>query len=369
MAENSPVLCTTGMNLIKAASRYLELTIILTPISFEVFQSMTQLFEVFVIPIQIYEVFRIFAADSSKTQLFIELTDKEASGDQLENYYEIFLYQSKYSSIKTNIGRITETLETLSGDFGLALKQLHKQIVPQPTLPKALIALQTCKHLISSLDDVREYTKKSISSMHNDYIETFLSRSHSIIKELEDFIIWPILSKSLNLDWLSSSITSSKWDEKKEENSLFVNRLIHILDDFKDKIGAMGGGSIPEVIQHKVLRKAADICNEQIIEGFCKVKRCNQQGREQMKRDFRNFNSAIKNFIGIERPVAHEEYLDIWGNTPEGIYEWILANTQFALRAQKVLFLTAPSVLSLNKGVRNSMLNNIENFYRQKIFR
>lgn len=48
MAENSPVLCTTGMNLLKVASRYLELTIILTPISFEVFESMTQLFEVFV---------------------------------------------------------------------------------------------------------------------------------------------------------------------------------------------------------------------------------------------------------------------------------------------------------------------------------
>lgn len=241
--------------------------------------------------------------------------------------------------------------------------------MPQPTLPKALIALQTCKHLISSLDDVKEYTKKSISSIHSDYIESFLSRSHSIIKELEDFIIWPILTKSLNLDWLSSSIQSTKWDEKKEENSLFVNRLIHILDDFKDKIGAMGGGSIPEVIQQKVLRKSAYICNEHIIESFCKVKRCNQQGREQMKRDFKNFNSAIKNFIGIERPVGQEEYLDVWGNSPEGIYEWILANTQFGLKAQKVLFLSAPSVMSMNKGARNSMLNNIENFYRQKIFR
>lgn len=314
-------------------------------------------------------MFRIFSVDSSKSQLNIELTDKEVSGEQLESYYETFLYQSKYCNIKTNIGRIAESLEALPGDCGLALKHLHKQISPQPTLPKALIALQTCKHLISSLDGVKEFTKTAISSIHDDYIETFLSRSQNIIKELEDFIVVPIITKTLNLDWLSGSIVSCKWDEKKEENSVFVNRLIHILDDFKDKLEAIGGGSIPETIQLKVLGKAARICNEQIIENFYKVKRCNQLGREQMRRDFRNFNSAIKNFIGIERPLSQEEYLDIWGNTPEGIYEWILANTQFGLKMQKSLFLTAPSVMSMNKGARNSMLNNIENFYRQRIFR
>ena len=274
-----------------------------------------------------------------------------------------------YNNIKTNIVRIAESLEALPGDCGFALKHLHKQISAQPTLPKALIALQTCKHLVSSLNSVRDYTQAAIPSTHDDYIETFLSRSQDVIKELEDFILVPIITKSLNLDWLSGSISSCKWDEKKEENSGFVNRLIHILDDFKDKLEAIGGGSIPETVQSKVLAKAARICNEQIIENFCKVKRCNQQGREQMRRDFKNFNSAIKNFIGIEKPLSQEEYLDVWGNTPEGIYEWILANTQFGLRMQKSLFLAAPSVMSMNKGSRNSMLNNIENFYRQRIFR
>jgi len=51
MVENSPVLCTTGMNLIKSASKYLELTKVLTPISFKVFQCLVQLLEFFVKPI------------------------------------------------------------------------------------------------------------------------------------------------------------------------------------------------------------------------------------------------------------------------------------------------------------------------------
>lgn len=48
MLENSPVLCTAGLNFIKTAGDYLELMGLFTPISFEVFHSLTQLFEFFV---------------------------------------------------------------------------------------------------------------------------------------------------------------------------------------------------------------------------------------------------------------------------------------------------------------------------------
>jgi hypothetical protein len=48
MLENSPVLCTAGMNFIKVSAIYLELMSVLTPISFEVFHGLTQLFEFFV---------------------------------------------------------------------------------------------------------------------------------------------------------------------------------------------------------------------------------------------------------------------------------------------------------------------------------
>ena len=49
MLENSPVLCTTGLNFIKTAGSYLELMGILTPISFEIFLDLSQLCEFFVI--------------------------------------------------------------------------------------------------------------------------------------------------------------------------------------------------------------------------------------------------------------------------------------------------------------------------------
>ena len=48
MLENSPVLCTAGLNFIRTAGTYLELMGVLTPISFELFLSLSQFYEFFV---------------------------------------------------------------------------------------------------------------------------------------------------------------------------------------------------------------------------------------------------------------------------------------------------------------------------------
>ena len=46
--DNSPVLCTTGMNLLKALASYIELSFILTPVSNMIFVCLSQLVELFV---------------------------------------------------------------------------------------------------------------------------------------------------------------------------------------------------------------------------------------------------------------------------------------------------------------------------------
>jgi hypothetical protein len=370
--ENSPVLCTTGMNLLKALSSYIELSYILTPVSYEVFSSLTNLLEIFVSFNQFYECFRIFVQDSAKYQLFIELTDKEVTGDQLEASYDTFLFQGRYNSIKVNITRIKAIIDSLPGECGGLLKQLHKQVITQISLAKAIIAVQTCKNLLFAVSSASDVLKRCVSHLHHDSIDLFIAQSSLMVNELEDFIVSPILSKSLGLEWLSSSITGARWEELKTENSQFVSRLFHIVDDFKQKLVSLGGGSIPESIQQRVLKKVVHICVEVMLEAFAKVKRSNQQGREQMKKDLKEFcdaSESLLTLVPLERQYHWQEFLEIWSSPAENVVDWILKNTNLSLKLHRSICNTGLHMMSLSKSARSSHIINIEGQYRQLMFR
>lgn len=199
-------------------------------------------------------------------------------------------------------------------------------------------------------------------------VDNFLSQSSQIVSELEDFIIFPILSKSLSLDWLISSITSSKWEELKTENSSFISRIFHIFEDFQQKLCSLGGGSIPELIQKQILKKVAVIICESMIEGFSKVKRCNQQGKEQMKKDLKAF-LAFAELDEKNNRKLWEEYLEIWSSPVEAIVDWVLNHTEMTLRLHRSLLSTGLHMTSLNKSARNGHVSSVESLYRKLIFR
>ena len=299
--------------------------------------------------------------------LLAEFPAKDLEGDDLDSSYDAYLFQQKYKTLQTNIIRIKDFLDSLNGEGANTLTNLHKLQMPIFSLAEAIIAIASSRHFLSALKSCRTYIDKVIPASQSSYTDLFFNSQEALILELEDFILIPHISKFLKIDWINTAISTIKWDEKKEDQNQYVNRLVHLIDDFKDKLGSIGGGSIPHGIQGKVLGKAAKHCQEQIIEAFGKVKRCNLPGREQMMKDFKVFIIGLNNVIETSAEKEYEQYIEVWNHSAEQIYEWIRTHTNFSLRLQKSLFNTAPLVASLNKTSRNQLFTAVENLYRQKL--
>ena len=248
------------------------------------------------------------------------------------------------------------------------MTNFHKRSLPLYSLVEAIIAISSIRHLLLALKSCRTYIDKVIPNSQSSYTDLFFNTQEILISELEDFIIIPQISKLIKIDWLSNSISSLKWEEKKEENNQYINRLLHLIEDFKEKLVSAGGGSIPLATQSTILTKTAKFCQEQLIDAFGKIKRCNLVGREQMRKDFKVFSSALKRIIDSKDGKIFAEYLEVWNHSSDQVYEWITHHTDFSLRIQKNLFLTAPLVASLNKNTRNNMLMAIEKIYREKLY-
>lgn len=312
-------------------------------------------------------MYRIFSNDSYKTILLFEYPIKDIEGDDLDTSYDAYLFQSKYKTLRVNIVRIKDFLDSIGGEGANTINVLHRRPVPQFSLSEAIIAIESSKHLLYSLKSCKEYIEKVIPASQNSYTQLFFNTHESLLSEIEDFLVIPYISKLLKIDWLWNSVNSTKWEEKKEEYSSFINRLIHLIQDFKEKIASIGGGSIPKSIQAKTVLKAGRYCQEQLIEAFGKIKRCSMPGREQMKRDYKIFNTALIDITNTKPPVEFEEYIEVWNYNVEKIYNWITTHLSLSLKLQKNLFYTAPLIASLNKSARNNMISSIETLYRQQL--
>ena len=180
---------------------------ILTPISFEVFHSLTQLFEFFVIIIQLYEIFRIFSNESSKTLLFAEFSNKDLEGEELESSYDAYLFQLKYKNLQTNIVRIKDFLDSEETTNTNTLQKRNPSVF---SLAEATIALESLQNLLSALENCRDYIDKVIPFGQSSYTDLFFATHQKLLTEMKDFILIPIISKNLKLDWLSNTIVAMK---------------------------------------------------------------------------------------------------------------------------------------------------------------
>ena len=105
-----------------------------------------------------------------------------------------------------------------------------------------------------------------------------------------------------------------------------------------------------------------------MIEGFSKVKRCNQQGKEQMKKDLKTF-IVFSELDENNNRKLWEEFLEIWSSPADVIVDWVLNHCELTLRLHRSLLNTGLHMTSLNKSARNGHISAVENLYRKLIFR
>ena len=114
------VISSSGLNLVKSYYRYVELMNTMRPLAFEVFLSLTQVFEFYV-----FCVFHLFTSREKRSRIYDDdpavaaLVSATSAGqtvteERVEAAYESYLFGLKYGNLKNGIIKIRDYLESLA---------------------------------------------------------------------------------------------------------------------------------------------------------------------------------------------------------------------------------------------------------------
>lgn len=113
------IISSSGLNLVKSFFKYVELINVLNPYSFEVLIGLTQIFEFYV-----FAVFFLYSAEDEQKRLFddsfhskINDFGNETHGsksfqNKLGQLHELHLFQKRFSTLKNEMIRIKDWLES-----------------------------------------------------------------------------------------------------------------------------------------------------------------------------------------------------------------------------------------------------------------
>ena len=372
-----PVLCVTAEQVIKIICNYLQLMRSFTPISFQILINITQLVDYYVSFIQIFFIYSHFTPDTCKEMIVTDYSS-DLNGEELEQSYDIFLFQSKfhtekYKNLIHSVVRIRDFLHNSSYKYTDSIYPLpvadKKATSSFDSVSDSVIALESVKHVIEVVTLAEDYIKEIVPDMTLYY--DFKDKSLKFMADLADFLDEVRLPKALSvtiiqIDWLNNSVNTAKWDEKSDEPHNFVDRLRDSLIDLQKRLESTGGGKLSGYSQSRLLKKSLQVMVEHLIDAFSKVKKCNSLGKQQMKIDLRGLESISSSLFGEQLNLsAYYEYLEIWKRSPDEIESWILSHIELPLKIHRALLLTAPEVNSMSKSNRAALQSRIEEKYKE----
>lgn len=286
------------------------------------------------------------------------------SVEQLESLYDTYLFQRKYTNLKQSAMRIKDFLDSAKSDHKLSLSPLKRQLTSSNanlySLAERLVALDSCRHVCSVVVYAQGHLSQVVHENQMQFVNYFLSNMKSSIEELDLFISETQLPRFVRIEMVVSQVNSIRWNETSEENSNYIDRLLHVIDDLKERLDTIGGGSLPSSLKWKVLKSAFQFTCDQLIEGYAKVKRCSTAGRRQMEFDLKALREAMAEVPDLPSIEHHLEYLHIWGETPDAILEFMLRRAELPFRLHRLLVASAPQLLPLSGAKRTDLITMVE---------
>jgi hypothetical protein len=356
----------TGMNILKILRNYMDLISVLSPLSFEVFHYLTEILDFYVKFKQVFEIFHFFSTSEWKKNLHKEIPPMEKCEKDLSYFYSLFLFQSRFRPVQIHTFRMKDVIETQSGELDTNIKNLHSRKEIANSMTKALVALESYKNILKSLESIK-VLQFSLAEEEFSQIERFLTSHSELSGNLSCFILEPLLKRNLELSWLRPFIEKSKWSEETYEGkSGFVIKLVKYFKEFCQVLN--DPLIVPSPARLKVLELLVSICFDEIIESFSLVSHFNTAGRNQMRRDLKSFWKTVKKIVKVPRPKEELEYLQVWEMEIQDVVEWVLENPDVSFHRQMRLLKTLPQFCEMTEKEKNKILRKVEKSYLKLIF-
>lgn len=354
----------SGMNILKLLHTYIELTSVLSSLSFHVFHYLTQIIDFYVSHSQVFEIFHFFSSPESVQQLFQEIPPLETAKSRPGQFYSLYLFQSKYQSILNKVVRVKDIIDTLTGDLGSQIKSFHSQSRPAYSLTKAIIALESYKNLVSALEPLKNL-QTALNPEEFCRVESFLRDNQDLCSVFPCFILEPLIKRNLELSWVKPFICSSKWEGNASGNSGFVIKLLKYLKEFAVIVN--DNKIVPSNFKGQVWSLVVDLCIDEIVDGFSMVSLCSVEGRKQMKKDLKYFCRKLKKYVK-KKPIQEIEFIEVWNHDLDEVVDWILENFEISLDRQLRLLRQVPKFNALNDGEKKKIEQKIKLAYLEQIY-
>lgn len=247
------IISSSGLNLVKAFFKYVELLNVLNTYSFEILIGLTQVFEFYV-----FSVFFLYSEEENQKMLFddsfhskITEFSKEASGSKsfqakLGQLHELNLFQKRFGTLKVEMVRIKDWLECQCNfkddHYDIPGRKLLEKLFDDNTIfnkidtkqnyeifAESIVAVESVYFIYECLYKLKETIMKSVNSEHKSYVIQFFNTSEQLIKELRQFIYEENCRKIIKLDPIVELVKSCDWNLSGYSpfNSPYVERVLH----------------------------------------------------------------------------------------------------------------------------------------------
>ncbi|KAG0616902.1 hypothetical protein M758_5G150000 [Ceratodon purpureus] len=290
----SLVLTNSSVNILRYMDKYARLMQIMQPIATDVFKGLGQLFELY-----FFSIFKTFgqreAFGGSRGQESYLLTPRlRATLLRIsQGLEEQRLKQS------TNPGA-QNSMPNMSAAAGLTSPNgLQSDMPPSPVfggaaivmVPTNLFALKERTVATDSLASLSQMLRRSrpllqamLSQDSLASVEFFYTRTIDAVPDLRDHVYKAVARMLLNVGGYIERIANVRWELKDlgMEHNGYVDSLLGAYKQYSTKLGY---GGLEHEMHELLLEYGVDTLAETIVEGFSRVRRCNNEGRALMSLD------------------------------------------------------------------------------------
>ena len=206
------IISSSGLNLVKSFFKYVELINVLSPYSFEILYSLTQVFKFYV-----FSVFYLYASEDETKMLFedsfhskISEFTNEVSGSKtfqmkLNQLQKLHQFQKNYQTLKEQMIEIKDWLESQcnfkDAHYDISGRKLIMKLFNDKSIfdtmdtkqtyevfGESIIAVESVFFIYECLYKLKEQIMNSVMPEHKSYVVTFYNTSENMINELRQFI-------------------------------------------------------------------------------------------------------------------------------------------------------------------------------------
>ncbi|CAG9770249.1 unnamed protein product [Ceutorhynchus assimilis] len=347
--QKSPILTNTTLSVLRQVGKYLQMSRLLKPISYQIISCMNQLFDFY-----LYCVHLFFAADLtvSGNSLYSEelIITLRKINDNL-----IFEPVPQEQHIQIPEGRIFKPSMSLMVDLQKPEK-LHG-------LAERIVGVESLVFLAKQYEFLQEYLEQLVPQTNRIMLQQFFAQNIASVSHLRKPVYMAVVAQAFDLRQILLSMSKINWEVKEvmSQHNSYIDMILREVQIFRLRLEEVAHKvPISNDVYRVLWESIAHIVTHTLVQGFSDAKKCSNGGRALMQLDFTQFLSKFEKISSL-RPVPHKEYVENYVRAfylPEmELEKWIREHKEYS---SKHLFGLVSCACQNNKKSRQRLLQVIE---------